>query len=125
MFNNMSTNQSIIIQELRKNSFIFIVFSLDAPQCAHRGSSIQHVYTGLRRPINLTCFMHEGNPPKLNFTWILPNHTYHKGFFINSTLNILTVTPKQLDDFGSVTCRAQNELDLVGECRINIVMGGK
>ena len=97
----------------------------DAPKCAQKTQSSPQFYTGLRRPINLTCFMHGANPSKLNFTWLLPNKKQRSGVYLNSTASYLTVLPNQLDEFGPVICRAQNELDLVGECRLNIMMGGK
>lgn len=69
--------------------------------------------------------MHGANPSKLNFTWLLPNAKQRAGLYLNSTASYLTVLPNQLNEFGPITCRAQNELDLVGECRIDMIMGGK
>ncbi len=82
-------------------------------------------FTGIRRSINLTCFMNDANPSKLNFTWSLPNGNKHLGYYLNTTSSYLTVTPNQSEDFGQVTCRAQNELGLFGECYIKMIMGGK
>ena len=106
-------------------NLFLLILSIDGPKCAHRTSSSLQTYTGLHRPINVTCFMHEGNPSELNFTWILPDQTVRKGFPLNSTSNILTVQPDHFDDFGIFICRAQNALDLVGECKINLIMGGE
>lgn len=125
MSNSLSTNQSIIRDEIHEEeeeeNFAF-ASSLDAPKCVQ--STTQLVYTGLRRPVNLTCFMHDGNPSKLNFTWQLPTGNIRPGHPLNSTGTSLIVLPDQFDHFGSVLCRAQNELDFTGECRINLIMGG-
>ena len=69
--------------------------------------------------------MHDANPAELNFTWQLPDGSEQLGHSLNSTASYITVHPSQSNDFGRVTCRAQNALDLVGECHLNIIMGGK
>ena len=68
--------------------------------------------------------MNDANPAKLNFTWILPNGETHLGHLLNQTASYITVLPNHIEDFGQVTCRAQNELDLFAECHINMIMGG-
>ncbi|UJR31889.1 hypothetical protein I4U23_019363 [Adineta vaga] len=94
------------------------------PTCAHKVQSSHQIFTGIHRPINLTCFMNDANPSKLNFTWILPNGNTRLGHHLNQTSNYITVIPNQIEDFGQATCRAQNELDLFAECHINMIMGG-
>ena len=69
--------------------------------------------------------MHEANPVKLNFTWLLPNGNQRLGYYLNQTASYLTVTPIESDDFGQAICRAENELGLAGECQISLIMGGK
>ena len=69
--------------------------------------------------------MNDGNPSKLNFTWILPNGNKRLGYYLNTTSSYITYTPNYNEDFGQTTCRAQNELSLSGECHINLNMGGK
>ena len=69
--------------------------------------------------------MHDSNPPKLNFTWLLPNGNKHLGYYLNITSSYITLTPNHIDEFGQAICRAQNEFGLIGECHINLIMGGK
>ncbi|CAF0878185.1 unnamed protein product [Adineta ricciae] len=94
------------------------------PTCAHKVHPSHQFFTGIHRPINLTCFMNDANPSKLNFTWILPNGETHLGHLLNQTASYITVLPNHIEDFGQATCRAQNELDLFAECHINMIMGG-
>ena len=68
--------------------------------------------------------MKNANPSKINFTWYLPNGNVRLGHHLNSTSGYLTIVPSYTTDFGQVTCRAQNELGLFGECHINMVLGG-
>jgi hypothetical protein len=125
---NMSTNQSIIRVEktyTNRRISICLLYSIDAPTCSHKIQFPLQFFTGIHRPINLTCFMNDANPSKLNFTWILPNGNIRLGHYLNKTSSYITVLPTYTEDFGQVTCRAQNELDLFGECHINMIMGGK
>lgn len=68
--------------------------------------------------------MKNANPSKINFTWYLPNRNTRLGHPLNKTSSYLTVVPYYISDFGQITCRAQNELGLFGECHINMVLGG-
>ena len=68
--------------------------------------------------------MNDANPSKLDFTWILSNGKKYLGYYLNETSSYITVLPNSTSDFGQVTCRAQNEFGLFGECHVNIVMGG-
>lgn len=79
---------------------------------------------GITRTINLTCHMKNGNPPKNNFTWQLPNGQIYLGSSLNFTSSYLTITPRRYTDFGQVICRAQNEFGLIGECYMNMSLGG-
>ncbi|CAF3221358.1 unnamed protein product [Rotaria sp. Silwood2] len=97
---------------------------LYGPTCSHKIQYAPQFFTGIHRSINLTCFMNDANPSKLNFTWLLPNGHTHLGYYINTTSSYLTILPKHSEDFGQVICRAQNELGLFGECHINMIMGG-
>jgi hypothetical protein len=99
--------------------------SIDGPTCSHKIQHPPQFFTGIHRSINLTCFMNDGNPSKLNFTWLLPNGNKRLGYYINTTSSYITVLPNHSDDFGEATCRAENELGLFGECHINMIMGGK
>lgn len=105
--------------------FIYLIVYIDSPTCSHKTSTTPQFFTGIHRSINLTCFMNDGNPSKLNFTWLLPNGNKRLGHYLNTTANYITITPKHSEDFGQATCRAQNELGLSGECHINMIMGGK
>jgi len=69
--------------------------------------------------------MHDSNPSKLNFTWLLPNGNRRLGYLLNTTSSYILLTPNHSEDFGQVTCRAQNELGLIGECQVHLIMGGK
>jgi hypothetical protein len=69
--------------------------------------------------------MNNGNPSKINFTWHLPNKKIYLGNYLNATSSYITIIPNHIDDFGQVTCRAQNELNLFGECHINMILGGE
>jgi hypothetical protein len=68
--------------------------------------------------------MNNGNPSTNNFTWHLPNGNVYLGYYLNTTSSYLTINPKSVTDFGQITCRAQNELGLFGECHINMTLGG-
>ncbi|CAF0988277.1 unnamed protein product [Adineta steineri] len=94
------------------------------PTCSHKIQFPLQFFTGIHRPINLTCFMNDANPSKLNFTWILPNGIERSGYYLNQTASYITVIPKQIQDFGQATCRAQNEPNLFAECHVNMIMGG-
>lgn len=128
----MSTNQSIIrvekeqLQYNKRENILFILFySIDGPTCSHKIQSPLQFFTGIHRPVNLTCFMNDANPSNLNFTWFLPDGSTRLGdYYINSTSNYLTILPDYTTDFGQFICRAHNELGLSGECYINMVMGG-
>jgi hypothetical protein len=85
---------------------------------------VPQFYTGIHRPINLTCHMNNGNPSKINFTWHLPNGNVRLGYYLNTTSSYLTIIPNTYTDFGQITCRAQNELGLFGECYMNMTLGG-
>ncbi|CAF1365858.1 unnamed protein product [Adineta steineri] len=95
-----------------------------SPICSHKISFLSQFYTGIHRPINLTCHMLNGNPPKNNFTWHLPNGNIRLGHYLNISSSYITIIPNQYTDFGQVTCRAQNELGLFGECHVNMILGG-
>jgi hypothetical protein len=69
--------------------------------------------------------MFNGNPSKINFTWHLPNGNVRLGSYLNTTSSYITIIPNNSTDFGEVTCRAQNELGLFGECHVNMILGGK
>ncbi|CAF0811340.1 unnamed protein product [Rotaria sordida] len=97
---------------------------LYGPTCTHKIQYVPQFFTGIHRSINLTCFMNDANPSKLNFTWLLPNGRTHLGYYLNTTSNYITFLPDHSEDFGQVICRAQNELGLFGECHINLIMGG-
>jgi hypothetical protein len=124
----MSTNKSIMIKNDKLTRIIdFVVtvfFILDSPICSHKTPLPLQYYTGIHRPINLTCHMNNGNPSKNNFTWHLPNGNIHLGYYLNTTSSYITIIPKYITDFGQITCRAQNELGLFGECHINMTLGG-
>jgi hypothetical protein len=100
------------------------IFILDSPICSHKKLFLPQLYTGIHRPINLTCHMNNGNPSKNNFTWHLPNGHIRLGDNLNTTSSYITIIPKHTTDFGQVNCRAQNELGLFGECHINMILGG-
>ncbi|CAF3767718.1 unnamed protein product [Rotaria sordida] len=95
-----------------------------SPICSHKISFVPEYSTGIHRPINLTCHMNNGNPSKLNFTWHLPNGNIYLGYYLNKTSSHITIIPNSNIDFGQITCRAQNELGLFGECHFNMVLGG-
>lgn len=134
-YGTVSTNKSIIIIERKKitrvtlymNSiftrFVFC-YILDSPICSRKITTLPEFLTGIRRPINITCHMNNGNPTKLNFTWHLPNGHKRFGNYLNRTSNYITIKATNTTDFGQITCRAQNELGLFGECHFNMVLGG-
>lgn len=101
-----------------------VLFISDSPICSQKFASPPQLYTGIGRPINFTCHMNNGNPTRNNFTWHLPNGSIYFGHSLNSTSSYLTITPGSITDFGQITCRAQNELGLAGECHINMSLGG-
>lgn len=68
--------------------------------------------------------MHYGNPSKINFTWHLPNGNTRFGYYLNKSSSYITLKPTNITDFGQITCRAQNELGLFGECYFNMGLGG-
>lgn len=103
---------------------IFCYCFVDSPICSYKNSLLPQVFTGIHRPINLTCHMNNGNPSKINFTWHLPNGNILLGYYLNTTSSYITLIPKTNIDFGQITCRAQNELNLFGECFINMNLGG-
>ncbi|CAF2879252.1 unnamed protein product [Rotaria sp. Silwood2] len=95
-----------------------------SPICSRKISFVPEFSTGIHRPINLTCHMINGNPTKINFTWHLPNENIRLGHYLNKTSSYITIIPNYNTDFGQITCRAQNELGLFGECHFNMVLGG-
>ena len=100
------------------------VLVLDSPICSYKYTLPPTIYVGITRTINLTCHMKNGNPPKNNFTWQLPNGQIYFGSSLNLTSSYLTITPRSYTDFGQVICRAQNEFGLIGECYMNMSLGG-
>ncbi|CAF0986525.1 unnamed protein product [Rotaria magnacalcarata] len=95
-----------------------------SPICSRKTTTLPEFLTGIRRPINITCHMNNGNPTKINFTWHLPNGHKRFGNYLNKTSNYITIKADNITDFGQITCRAQNELGLFGECHFNMVLGG-
>jgi hypothetical protein len=112
-------------ERIRAVTNVCLSYFIDGPICSHKSQLSSQFYTGIRRSVNLTCYMNDGNPSKLNFTWHLPNGITRLGYYLNITSSFITVLPNQIEDFGQATCRAQNELGLFGECHINMIMGGK
>ena len=68
--------------------------------------------------------MKNGNPSKINFTWHLPNGNKRLGHYLNKTSSYITIIPYHTADFGQITCRAQNELGLFGECYTKMILAG-
>ena len=97
---------------------------LDSPQCSSKFLIPSPIYTGLGRLINLTCHMINGNPSTNNFTWHLPNGRIVLGNYHNSTSSYLSFVPKTSDDFGSISCRAENALGLYDQCQLKMSLGG-
>lgn len=100
-----------------------ILSLLDSPRCLSK--SLLLLYTGLNRPINLTCHMLAGNPSTINFTWHLPNGDIRRGQSLNSTSTSLRFIPKDRHQFGLIICRGQNEYSLAGQCHLKMVLGGE
>ncbi|CAF4568039.1 unnamed protein product [Rotaria sp. Silwood1] len=119
--NNENQQQQKQNRILSKKLHMDVVYG---PTCSHKTQYIPQFFTGIHRSINLTCFMNDANPSKLNFTWLLPNGHTLIGYYLNTTSSYITILPKHSEDFGQIICRAQNELNLFGECHINMVMGG-
>ena len=97
---------------------------LDSPRCSSKTPFLPDILTARGRPINLTCHMNNGNPSKINFTWLLPNGHIRLGHRLNATSSYITVIPQQIDEFGPIICRAQNHLGLFGQCHLKMILGG-
>ncbi|CAF3682043.1 unnamed protein product [Rotaria sp. Silwood1] len=119
--NNNNENQQ---EQYRILSNILQMDVAYSPICSRKISFVPEYSTGIYRPINLTCHMNNGNPTKINFTWHLPNGNIYLGHNLNKTSNYITIIPNYNTDFGQITCRAQNELGLFGDCHFNMVLGG-
>ncbi|UJR14833.1 hypothetical protein I4U23_001818 [Adineta vaga] len=111
------------VQQLRILSNTLQMDVAYSPICSQKTLFPIQLYTGINRTINLTCHMSNGNPAKINFTWHLPNGNIHLGSYLNTSSSYITYLPTHNTDFGQVTCRAQNNLGLSGECHVNMILG--
>jgi hypothetical protein len=95
---------------------------LFAPKCSEYQKKVYNA--GINQTIELECRMTDANPSYLDFTWHFSNSIQNKEQLkSNSFVSRIEWTPKSQLDFGAVTCRASNGLD-VAECKLNVILGG-
>lgn len=98
------------------------------PQCEHQKG--HQFYVGINQTTTIECRIKKANPNIISFDWHLTPSMNHYNLFIEKIKfhnegfsSKFKYTPRSIDDFGKLVCKASNEIGS-NECLYELKLGG-